>query len=140
MAFKANTTVHALDYDFRPHVDAVGTTPEPSDKAVRHFLYEIQKLMEKMPDTEDPNFIDRFREMSEEDFDALADQVLDLVAEITQGSPTRDEIAALPHRIQRAYINWLRKELTDPEVPSAATNTSVVPMRRGAPTTQRAGS
>lgn len=144
MAFKAENTVKALEYDFRPFLDVHGCTPEPSSEAVRHFLFETGKLAmktagEPQEDETDAEFITRMQEITEDDFTEVAEQVLDLLAELTQGEPSREEIAALPHRIQRAYTQWLRKELTDPEAPSAGTKPSLKGIRGGARSTSRVG-
>lgn len=140
MAFDAGKVVDALVWDFRPYVDAHGTTPEPTDKAVRHFLFETQRLADELPDSGDEDFLEKVKNMTEEDYDVISDRVVQQVAEVTSGNPSRAQIEELPHRIQRMYIAWLRKELTDPEAPSVATKPSLRALPSGAPTTQRAGS
>jgi hypothetical protein len=139
MGFEADKVVSALVWNFRPFVEADGTTPEPSDKAVRHFLFETQQITAELPNSDDEDFVEQIKNMREEDYDAISDRITDLVAELCAGSPTRDQIDALPHRIQRQYVAWLRKELTDPEAPSVATKPSLMALRGGAPTTSRAG-
>jgi hypothetical protein len=145
MAFKADKTVKALEYDFRPFLDVHGCTPEPSSEAVRHFLFETGKLAmktagEPQEDETEAEFIVRMQEITEDDFAEIAEQVLDLLGELTDGQPSREEIASLPHRIQRAYTQWLRKELTDPESPSADTRRSLKGLPSAGRSTSRAGS
>lgn len=38
MGFKAQEAVVPLDWDFRPHVDAHGTTPEPTNEQIMRFV------------------------------------------------------------------------------------------------------
>jgi len=144
MAFDASKTVSALEYNFAPFQDVKGCTPEPSTDAVRHFLYETGRLADEAvgggtEGDSDEAIAEKIRTMTEEDYTAIAEEILDLTAELTQGEPSRDEIAALPHRIQRAYMAWLRKELTDPEAPSAGTRRSLKGLPGGARSTSRAG-
>lgn len=144
MAFKAAKTVMALEYDFHPFLEVKGVTPEPSADAVRHFLYESQRILrENFANEEastDEDFVRRTSDLTEEDYDRVSDQILDLVGELTQGQPSLEEIKSLPHRIQKAYVQWLRKELTDPEAPSGATKSSQARRLSVAPTMPPAGS
>lgn len=130
MAFKADAVVEALEYDFNPY-PGKGTTPEPSDKAVRHFLFTTQQIAAQLPDSDKPDFLELMNNITEEDWEMISDQVIDAVAELTNGQPTREEIEGLPHRIQQKYISWLRKELTDPEAPSSVTKPSLGVVRGG---------
>jgi hypothetical protein len=138
MAFDAGKQVLALEWNFRPHVDANGVTPEPSDHAVSHFLYESASIYDDFRD-QDGELL-TLVDLTEEQYQSISERLLDLVAELTQDCPSREQIAALPHRIQKAYIAWLRKELTDPEAPSGATKGSRAPLRSVAPFTRPAGS
>lgn len=56
----------------------------------------------------------------------------DLIAwhgEWSGGSPTREQMAALPYRIQRAFFGWLTGEISGPEGRPAATKPSLEVVR-----------
>lgn len=46
MGFKAEEAVPALEWDFRPYVDAHGTTPEPSNDAINRYVTKWRQHME----------------------------------------------------------------------------------------------
>ena len=55
---------------------------------------------------------------------AVRDAMIDLLAKVCQGSPSREQIAALRHRHRVAFMEWLTTELLDPKgsLRSATTN------------------
>jgi hypothetical protein len=129
MPFVAETAVQPLDYNFRPYLQVDGTTPEPSDKEIRRFQLRIaasaKKAMgDRRIDTSDPNkVVDFVLNMSEDDYGLVNDEMVAATAELTKGMPTREQIEALPGRIQRAYILSLQEDLTNPEPVRPATST-----------------
>jgi hypothetical protein len=129
MPFVAETAVQPLDYNFRPYLQANGTTPEPSDKEIRRFQLRIaasaKKAMgDRKIDTTDPNAVVHFvLHMSEDDYGLVNDEMIEATAELTKGFPSLEQISALPGRIQRAYILSLQEDLTNPEPVRPATST-----------------
>lgn len=55
---------------------------------------------------------------------AVREALIDILAKVCQGSPTREQIAALRHRHRVAFMEWLTTELLDPKgsLRSATTN------------------
>lgn len=139
MAFDAADQVEPMDYNFDtiakaypgryPLLEGVsGTVPEPSDEAVQHLQHRLttatKGLIPDGIDTTDRTALAlALREMPEGLFRDAEESVIDALAELTAGSPTREQIAALPFRIRRNFVRWLQKELMDPESSTAATST-----------------
>jgi len=129
MPFVAETAVQPLDYNFRPYLQVDGTTPEPSDNQIRRFQLRMaaaaKKAMgDRKVDISDPNAVVNFvLHMSEDDYELVNVEMIDATAELTKGQPTRDQIEALPGRIQRAYMLSLQEDLTNPEPVRPATST-----------------
>jgi hypothetical protein len=60
--------------------------------------------------------------MPEGTFAKIDEGIIDALAELTAGSPTRTQLVALPFRLRRKFIMWLQQELMNPEGLTAATN------------------
>jgi hypothetical protein len=125
--FDAAEAVESLDYDFRPHVDAHGTVPEPSREELDHFWNGRRRILEDAGvsftelesfDPLDPQsrraIIEAFASIPEDKRKAMTPAALDNVARLTKGQPTRDELEALPGRLQDAFIGWLMGMLSNP--------------------------
>lgn len=139
MGFDAGTVVAPLDYNFdslaklpkyqNPDgtsmypelVGVVGTTPEPSDEAVqkmqRAFVASTKALQPAADvDPNDPRAVRQaLDDMPRELFAKAEEDILDALAELCAGSPTREQLKALPYRHKREYIKWLQGELMNPE-------------------------
>lgn len=50
----------------------------------------------------------------------ISDAMLNLVLTITKGSPSKEQLLALPNRIRGAFYGWLVGELTNPDFAVAA--------------------
>jgi hypothetical protein len=136
VSFDAGSEVEPLDYNFDtiakrypgryPELEGVtGTVPEPSDDAVQTFQRRLTAAtVDLLPviDMDDRVAVAKaLRDMPEETF-AKADQtIIDAVGELCAGSPTREQIAALPFRLRRKFVAWLQRELMNPESLTAAT-------------------
>lgn len=137
MAFDADSEVIPLDYNFAtlakrypgryPVLEGVeGTVPEPSDEAVQAFQQALaratRELLPRDIDEDDPKAVAKaMRSMPEDTWAKVDVKIIDALAELTAGSPTREQIAALPFRLRRKFITWVQKELMDPEGSNAAT-------------------
>jgi len=151
--FDAGAEVDPLDYDFTTIKaipddvreilkDAKGTIPEPSNERVNKFLRKQRTKLEsvgiKVEDF-DPN--DQQKSMtaiakslstaSAEDIDKVALEMVDAFAELCDGTPSREQIAALPQRIQSAFFGWLMGKLTSPESAAGGTKPSLAVVRAG---------
>jgi hypothetical protein len=115
MGFDAAAT-SPLDFTFRPHADVNGTIPDPTDDRVREFFRAIDRLGRELAtatdDVDDDN-PDR-AETIERIVEDVGARELDAVVELCSGTPSREQLKALPHRVQRAFIDWLITELRNP--------------------------
>jgi hypothetical protein len=108
-AFTVESAVEPLDYDFTPY-GGKGTIPEPTRDEVEAYREAVRGVVQAKPTPEDD-------EQSDEDRDRLATAV----AALSKGTPSADEIRALPHRLRIAFARWLWSELVNPTKPGAAT-------------------
>lgn len=74
MGFDAKEAVPALDWDFRPYVEASGTTPEPSNQEIVRYMTRVRSIIEAarrtaMAQIEDET--ERAKKMTEEELDAV---------------------------------------------------------------------
>lgn len=107
--------------------DASGVTPEPSDDDIERFQKAMGAAMGKaVPDGVDPTdraaMAKASQDMPDGQFKEIQDSILDAVAELTKGSPNREQLGALPFRHKRRYIESLQRDLVDPEGAAAATS------------------
>jgi hypothetical protein len=138
--FKATAAVSGLSYDFTglevldddaaDLLDkAKGTTPEPSYQQVRHMQAAIKTLLGLDPDVDPAEINKEMARMSEEDLLERDEEFTDIIAGVTSGRPSRDEIAALPFRVREAYIGWVCGELNNPTAGTGSTRRSLAPVR-----------
>lgn len=107
--------------------DAVGVTPDPSDDDIEKFQKAMAAAMEKMlPAGTDPSDREAMakaqQNMPDGQFKEVQGAILDAVADLTKGSPSREQLGALPFRHKRRYIESLQKDLVDPEGAAVATS------------------
>lgn len=130
--FKASERVSGLSYDFRGVEvddindqtlldDARGTTPEPSSRQVRTMQACQREILGLGPDTTPEDMNKALAGKSEAEWFELDDEVLDMIADVTSGRPSRDELAALPFRAREAYYGWILGELNNPSAGASGT-------------------
>lgn len=138
--FKATAAVSGLSYDFSgvevaddddaELLDkAKGTTPEPSYAQVRHMQAELKELLGLAAAT-DPAEINRA--MARMDEDELLERdtaIAEIIAGVTSGKPSLEEITALPFRVREAYVGWICGELNNPTVGTGSTRRSLAPVK-----------
>ena len=140
--FKAESVVEALDYDFRPYVNASGTIPEPTDNQIAEFLTgvkaifkEAEKDLPQELDMEDPGMllgaIDALD--PEAQIRAMGDMAR-VYAALCSDTPTEEQIRELPMRVRTIFFNWLQQEVMAPEAATGGGNAQVSNLR-----TARAG-
>jgi len=100
-------------------VDVAGTIPDPSEARVRAFNLAVDQLRREAADETDRLLKDHADDADlAEQADAIAERLhekeLDLVAELCAGTPTREQIADLPHRVRTGFMEWLGEELRNP--------------------------
>jgi hypothetical protein len=106
-SFSAKSAAPALDYDFNPHVKAKGTVPEPSQEAVEQFQEVILAIL---PDGD----LDKLQNLSLAEGKAATLKFKEALADLCAGSPSREELDALPHRVLVAFSGWLSGSFQDP--------------------------
>lgn len=129
MGFKASRAASELEYDFEPFLPGVkGVTPEPSSDQV----LEMQARLRELFLTNDPDplaLTKKLSELSLEDFKDRDHQLAEIYADVCSQQPSTEEIMALPHRVQVAYIGYLSGELNTPTAGSSATRRSLAPVK-----------
>jgi K+-transporting ATPase c subunit len=150
MGFKAEGSVPALEWDFRPYVDASGVSPEPSGTAMFAFqqnytnatmaakrqaksraalIDETNKktgdeLREDLRKWAECSFEDAVQEsaqlldkvLTSEYATELVERIAELVHNLTDGCPNKDQIMALPGRVRSQFLGWFVGEVSNPEV------------------------
>lgn len=125
-AFVLEDELDKLTYDFRPYVDAHGIIPEPSStqikglqSAMRAALKPALEAMNVAADTADVSaLMAALAEPSKADLkaaEAASEAIIHAISDTCSGTPTPDELRALPFRGQQAFIGWLSGVLLSPE-------------------------
>lgn len=119
----AKPDIVKLDYDFRPYVQASGTTPEPSEDMIYDFQVKVRNTA-KLLGREDIDSNDRIatvqflRSLSKEDMKQVNIQVFNALGELTQGRPSAEDMLSLnsqAYRLGQAYIGSLMGDLLNPK-------------------------
>lgn len=133
MGFKPSDAVEALDYDFRPDVESFGTIPEPTQDALEELFADLRRigtqgsldsLAALQPGVDNPG--QALAEIPEDVLGNVTGALVAAVAKLCQGTPSEDEINALPIRYRQAFIDWLLGETTNPTKRTTASRPSVV--------------
>ena len=137
MGFVARDAVEPLDYDFRDEdgVGPHGTIPEPTSEQIEKLFNAVRGIAVAagvQPGASRDEAIQAFAGIPEEDQKRHSDAVLDALADFCQGSPTRAEIDALPHRPRNAFLGWLVGQFAG-EAGKGDTHTSPATANGGSP-------
>lgn len=109
---------HLDSYDFRPIVDAHGLIPMPTQGRLDDFLSAVGKLSGQAVT------IDTLDQV----LPSLPDTgVSGIIADLCAGSPSRDDLRALPSEVFQHFVGWLTGKLTDPTLPTPAQATTAGP-------------
>lgn len=121
MGFDASTAVEPLDYDFTHFAsrdpvlaDAKGVIDEPSDEAVQKMQRQFAEATKAFRDASSGDG-PPLAELDRDVFEASETAILEAVAEVCNGSPSREQLAALPYRHKRRFLTWLQRQLMNPE-------------------------
>ncbi|MGW1676035.1 hypothetical protein [Saccharopolyspora sp. NPDC002376] len=121
--FDLSKQVKALDWNFGDGVR--GTVPEPSPKSVNRFQTRMRENIKATGRDLDMSSMDELirvlGSLTEDDLNSIYEENLDAVAELCDSSPSRDQLAELPHRGFQAFLGWITGELT-PEGARPATS------------------
>ncbi len=140
--FVADGVVEALDWDFRPYVNAHGTIPEPTDKQIAAFLSGMKAVFKEakadLPqdiDLEDPGMLLGAIDSLDPEVQIRAmSKVAVVYAALCSDTPTEQEISKLPMRVRTIFFNWLQQEVMAPEAATGGGKAQVSTLR-----TARAG-
>lgn len=105
--FKASEAAPKLDYDFNPHMDVKGTVPEPSQDAMRQYNKEIGVIYGGKTREE-------IAKLPVEDQEEIGAALVAAMAELCDGSPSLEELKALPFRTIQAFSGWLMGSFKNP--------------------------
>lgn len=132
--FDAATAVEPIEYDFSEFGGASGVTPEPTTDALDRFMDELRVLFEKIRRMRDKIHTERTKAPEgvdpegEEDLAMEAAKLVEMdelrgaskeilktmqlvIADLTQGKPSEEDLAKLPQRVFMAYLAWLVDQL-----------------------------
>lgn len=136
--FSADTIGGALEFDFSTWAGPKGVVPEPSRVAVNRMMKEINAAFKELglrdEDNEEDLTADELVQTmdkveDEETFEKLTERLLTILAEICSGTPTLDQLTALPYRPFMGFFGYLIGNLTNPEGSAPGTNNSRTRLR-----------
>ena len=141
--FDAGAVVEPLDFDFTtvkgyPHRRAKGDIPEPSDKQIATFLGKIRDIMKQAKglaegsdiDPADPmGFLNQLDSYDPDKFLEVFQTMSDAYSELCSGTPSAEEISALPMRVRALFFAWIQGEVVSPEAGPGAGMAVVTPLR-----------
>lgn len=119
--FIAKDALDPFPYDLAPYADAKGSVPEPSDELVRAFYAGLGNALEgalgkdrlEGIDLTEPDEVRKLMgQLTEDDLKAMQGQMLDLHAAVCDGSPSREELEALPYRLKQHFYGMLQAWLS----------------------------
>lgn len=125
-SFVSSEAIDGLDYDFTAHGGGSGSIPEPSSwqvDAFRQFLgkqFEAAQASSGNSGDEERELTTRERVkllsdvLSKDDSEGRA-EILDACSAMCSGTPSVEELAALPYRLQQKFFGWLTGVFLNPE-------------------------
>ena len=131
--FDAGSIGGPIEYDFTAWGGSAGVVPEPSRRAVKKFMDDIQRGFKEIglrdkddPDTTTPDeVVDTMNNIEDDEvFQRTADMLTKAVAEVCDGSPSFDDLANLHYRPFMGFFGYLIGELMNPEVSRSDTKNS----------------
>ena len=137
--FNAATAVERMEYDFTEYGGKAGMIPEPSTGAISAFFAEVKAVMKDTKAARELLARKDDTDLTEEETTRLLDQVDDVTdltermqvrlreavallcgatvegegdeARVVGGSPSVEELSALPFRVQQAFNTWIMGEI-----------------------------
>lgn len=133
--FDAGGAVSALEFNFTTAKGAdgnpckgKGVVPEPSQDLIDEVFEDLRGLMasvglksESVGGDATVEVVKTLTEAPEGVMKSISSGMLDTVAKLTQGQPSREEIAALSSRHRQAFYGWLLGHFGDPQRSKDAT-------------------
>lgn len=126
--FKALDAAEPLDYDFNPYLDIAGTIVEPTSDQIDVFRQsmtnaytelDIDPEMLKAAVSGDigdhaESVLAHFGEIMASTSE-LETKTAQIVAVLCAGSPSEENIMALPYRVRQAFLGWVTGTFFSPE-------------------------
>jgi len=123
---KKNTTFDAgqfgsLRFDFTAFGGQTGIIPDPSDEKLEKFSQSYMELLERYGvgegvDQNDPDAVAKAIEQNKDhSFVEQQGEMVDLIAELVDHSPSAEQMAKLPFRVRQRFLTWVQRELVNPE-------------------------
>lgn len=129
--FDASTAVEVITFDFTKYGGGAGEIPEPTDEVLDNFFQGLSITMGNLKesvkdmkdlDATDPESVQAALSAVQEG-DTMQKVSADLnvlIAGLTQGSPSEEDIQRLPFRVKQAFLGWLTGQFS----PEGGTPTS----------------
>lgn len=130
--FVVSEEVEDLSYDFTKFVkDAAGIIPEPSGVQLNAFRKAISEVTREalatVPDDKAVKALTSRQQFSlvadflGRDDSVLAEKMAHIAADVCSGTPSFEDISALPARPAQAFYGWLTEVFLRPEASTPAT-------------------
>lgn len=123
-----------LEYDFSRWSGPTGVVPEPPRAAVNTLMKSISVAFKDLglrdeDETDDsltPNDVEKTMNQIEDEelFEKMNEKLLDALAKVCAGSPSRENLEALPYRPFMGFFGYLIGNLTNPEGSKPGTTSS----------------
>jgi hypothetical protein len=140
--FTAAGIVEPLDYDFTAipgFAEFKGTIKEPSQPQVATYLKaardEVKRITDSVNSADDGDasggtgVVAMLADMSFR-AESLGPEALkrqaQFISALCSGSPSAAQLQKIPHRFMVAFVQWLSKEVLDPEAAAGAGNAQVL--------------
>lgn len=124
--------------------DVKGTVPEPSQKKLEKFIealrtiatdQSVSSVLNLGPDASQAEMLEALSALSEEDMERTSGAMTEALIEVCSGSPSKEQIEAMPMRLRGAFLGWLAGELVGPTQPTPASTPSLAGANGAGPVT-----
>jgi hypothetical protein len=132
--FNADSIGGDIKYNFEKWGGPKGIVPEPTRAQVNNLMKAVTMAFKDAglaPNTEEGEVLspdqvaDTMNKVEDpEMFEKLTTVLLDCLAEVCGGSPSREVLEALPYRPFQGFFGYLIGNLTNPESSAPGTNSS----------------
>ena len=104
--------------------------PEPSSVQVQAFLnarrVELDRLQKELAGGEDETVEASVKRLSPQAAKAARKRSAKIYADLCSGCPSAEELEEAPHRVYGAFVEWITKEVLDPEAGTGAGDAQVI--------------
>lgn len=111
----------------------MGIIPDPSDKMIEDFMRGLRDAAKEFgnDDVDTDNMsAEEIQELMDDDANLRVEEaqakIMGLLGELCGGSPSADQLLALPLRVRQGFMRWIQGKLLDPEASAAGTTGSRV--------------